>query len=80
MPRLVPIAAGVLGWVSAGIAFLASVVPAIVAETKHEVKVEAFGKLLSSKLRKYEIDGVSDGTFSDIPEGDWPKDHDSGLS
>ncbi|WP_327208415.1 hypothetical protein [Rhizobium johnstonii] len=52
----------------------------MVAETKQELKAEAFGELLGDKLKKYEIDGVKDGAFSDIPMSDWPKDHDSGLS
>lgn len=80
VPKFVPIMAGFLGWVAGGVAVLAGLVPFIATETKQELKTEAFGELLGNKLNKYEVDGVKDGTFSDIPMSDWPKDHDSGLS
>ncbi|TBF35137.1 hypothetical protein ELG88_07865 [Rhizobium leguminosarum] len=80
VPKFVPVMAGFLGWVAGGVAVLAGLIPFMVAETKQELKAEAFGELLGDKLKKYEIDGVKDGAFSDIPMSDWPKDHDSGLS
>lgn len=80
VPRYIPIAAGILGWFSAGISVIATVIPTLVTESKQEWKAESFGGLLSDKLTKYEIDGVEGGTFADIPEADWPKDRSGGLS
>ncbi|KXF74788.1 type III effector HrpK [Paramesorhizobium deserti] len=80
VPRLIPILAGGLGMLAAGVGAVALLIPGLIAEGKHQSKVDSFGPLLGSYLEKYEIDGVENGDLSDIPDEDWPGGDQTGLS
>lgn len=72
VPNMIPVMAGALGWAAAGIGVVASFLPSLIEEGKHQKKSDDFGHTLGSYLTKYEIDGVKDGGFRDIPEEEWP--------
>ena len=72
VPNLVPVMAGALGWAAAGIGVLVSFLPGLIEEGKHQKRSDDFGSLLGTYLTKYEIDGVKDGGFRDIPDEEWP--------
>ncbi|MBB2971431.1 type III effector HrpK domain-containing protein [Mesorhizobium sp. RMAD-H1] len=80
VPRLIPILAGGLGMLAAGVGAVALLIPGLIAEGKHQSKVDSFGPLLSNYLEKYEIDGIENGDLSDIPDEDWPGGDQTGLS
>lgn len=69
-----PAVAGGLGFVAAGVGIIAAIVPAIVNEVKQENRVGKFADLLSDHLTKYEIDGVENGDYFDVPDDAWPED------
>ncbi|MGY2375647.1 type III effector HrpK domain-containing protein [Pseudomonas sp. SDO524_S393] len=75
LPRFLPglaATAGVLGFLGAGVAVLATLIPGLVKEGQEQVKSDKFGDLLGDALERYKIDGVPDGTIDDIPTKDWP--------
>jgi hypothetical protein len=76
----IPIFAGALGFVAAGFAALAALIPGLVEEGRQEKRVGDFADVLSGHLTKYEIDGVENGDIWDIPDSEWPGGNDSGLS
>lgn len=75
LPRFLPglaATAGVLGFLGAGVAVLAAIIPGLVKEGQEQVKSDKFGSLLGDSIERYGIDGIKDGTLADIPTKDWP--------
>jgi hypothetical protein len=75
LPRLIPFmagAAGVLGVLAGGVAVLAALVPGLVREGQQQAKADDFAHVLGASIERYGIDGVKEGTISDIPTKDWP--------
>jgi hypothetical protein len=72
VPNIIPVMAGALGWAAAGIGVIVSLIPGLIEEGKHQKRSDDFGHTLGSYLKKYEIDGVPDGTVKDIPDHEWP--------
>jgi len=75
LPRFLPglaATAGVLGFLAAGVAVLAAIVPGLVKEGQAQAKSDKFGEILGDSIERYGIDGVKDGTIADIPTKDWP--------
>lgn len=75
LPRFLPAlagAAGVLGFLGAGVAALGAFIPALVKEGQQQEKASTFGSVLGDAIERYGIDGVKDGTIDDIPIEDWP--------
>lgn len=75
LPRFLPglaATAGVLGFLAAGVAVLAAIVPGLVKEGQAQAKSDKFGEVLGDSIQRYGIDGVKDGTIADIPTKDWP--------
>ncbi len=80
LPRFLPAvatAAGVLGFLGAGVAALGALIPSLIAEGKAEKKSDTFGDLLGDSIQRYGIDGIADGTLGDIPDEDWPGNSDT---
>ncbi|WP_288587661.1 type III effector HrpK domain-containing protein [uncultured Methylobacterium sp.] len=65
--------AGTLGVLSAGVGVLA-LLPSLIQEGNAQKRSDQFGSLLGDYLRKYEIDGVENGTIDDLPDSAWPED------
>jgi hypothetical protein len=65
-------AAGVLGFLGAGVAVLGAIIPGLVKEGQQQAKADDFAQVLGGSIERYGIDGVKDGTISDIPTKDWP--------
>ncbi|WP_268800025.1 type III effector HrpK domain-containing protein [Pseudomonas huanghezhanensis] len=83
LPRFIPFmagAAGVLGVLGAGVAVLGAIIPALVKEGQQQAKVDDFAQVLGGSIERYGIDGVKDGTISDIPTKDWPGGEDSTIA
>ncbi len=72
VPRMIPVMAGALGWVAAGVAVIVAMIPGLIEEGMHQAKQDKFGDVLGDHLTKYGIDGVKDGDYWDIPEEEWP--------
>ncbi|WP_434577242.1 type III effector HrpK [Pseudomonas sp. Z5-35] len=78
LPRLIPYmsgiagAAGVLGVLAGGVAVLAALIPGLVREGQQQAKADDFAQVLGGSIERYGIDGVKEGTISDIPTKDWP--------
>jgi hypothetical protein len=75
LPRFLPAlasAAGVLGFLGAGVAVLGAIIPGLVKEGQQQAKADDFAQVLGGSIERYGIDGVKDGTISDIPTKDWP--------
>lgn len=74
-PRFLPglaATAGVLGFLGAGVAVLAAIIPGLVKEGQAQVKSDKFGEVLGDSIERYGIGGAKDGTIADIPTKDWP--------
>jgi hypothetical protein len=83
LPRFIPFmagAAGVLGVLGAGVAVLGAIIPGLVKEGQQQAKVDDFAQVLGGSIERYGIDGVKDGTISDIPTKDWPGGEDSTIA
>ncbi|MEQ7921718.1 type III effector HrpK domain-containing protein [Xanthomonas sp. WHRI 1810A] len=83
LPRFIPFmagAAGVLGVLGAGVAILGAIIPGLVREGQQQAKVDDFAQVLGGSIERYGIDGVKDGTISDIPTKDWPGGEDSTIA
>ncbi|MGZ9706918.1 type III effector HrpK domain-containing protein [Pseudomonas sp. GNP013] len=75
LPRFLPglaATAGVLGFLGAGVAVLAALIPDLVKEGQAQSMSDKFGDLLGDAIKRYGIDGIKDGTVADIPAKDWP--------
>ncbi|MFJ3471014.1 type III effector HrpK domain-containing protein [Pseudomonas sp. NPDC090201] len=64
--------AGALGFLGAGVAVLGAIIPGLVKEGQQQAKADHFAQVLGGSIERYGIDGVKDGTISDIPTKDWP--------
>lgn len=83
LPRFLPAlasAAGVLGFLGAGVAVLGAIIPGLVKEGQQQAKADDFAKVLGDSIERYAIDGVKDGTIDDIPTKDWPGGEESTVA
>lgn len=83
LPRFLPAlasAAGVLGFLGAGVAVLGAIIPGLVKEGQQQTKADHFAQVLGDSIERYAIDGVKDGTIDDIPIKDWPGGEDSTVA
>ncbi|WP_414704207.1 type III effector HrpK domain-containing protein [Pseudomonas sp. UBA1879] len=64
--------AGALGFLGAGVVVLGAIIPGLVKEGQQQAKADDFAQVLGGSIERYGIDGVKDGTISDIPTKDWP--------